>query len=97
MFAINAHYLFYVVMPFISLVGWLIYFNKKMYSSILAFSILLVIFDTKHLLKFVNEFETSTIYLDLDSIIIFAGVGCFALGLYGIIYSSIAISKTNLN
>ena len=88
--------IFMVGLPFISLVGWLIYFVKKKYSAILGFSILLVILDMQHILILFREYEVFTAQSTLHSYILWAGVCCFVLGVFGIIYSAAAM-RNNTN
>jgi hypothetical protein len=93
MFAISTPGILMVGLPLFSLIGWLIYFIKKNYSAIMGFSILLVILDMQHLLILIREFDLVTAQFNLYSFILYAGVYCFALGVYGIIYSAVAMSK----
>ncbi|MDR3580064.1 MAG: hypothetical protein P4L44_08895 [Oryzomonas sp.] len=92
MFAIGAPELFFIILPFISFVGWLIYYIKKKDAAILAFSILLIILDIQHILKLVRKYDavTSTVTY---SVVIFAGVGLFILGVYGFIFCVVSMSK----
>jgi hypothetical protein len=55
-----------------------------------------MIFDIQHLLKLVREYDAATAEVAY-SVVIFAGVGFFALGVYGFIYSVIAMSKKAAN
>lgn len=93
MLAIGTNGILMVSLPLFSLIGWLIFYIQKNYSAILGFSILLVILDMQHLLILIGDSDAVTAQLNIHSFIIYAGVFCFALGVFGIIYSAAAMFK----
>ena len=59
----------------------------------MGFSILLVILDMQHLLILIGDSDAVTAQLTIHSFIIYAGAFCFALGVFGIVYSAAAMFK----
>jgi hypothetical protein len=86
----------WIILPFALLAGWFVFYRRKKYSAILVFSILLVVFDLPHLSALNAVFSGRSIN-DTMLFVAFLGVGCLALGIYGIIYSARAMSRKSAN
>jgi hypothetical protein len=83
MIGIGLPELMYIALPMAALIAWIRVFRKKHQMAILICSILLVVVDIPHF----SLIQTDNYFFALF------GIGCFALGVFGIVYSAVAMAR----
>jgi len=101
MFGIGSFEEIYLLFGFPLAICWAVFFKKKNYPAILTISILLVVTCFPHL-SILNHFFFGDFGREAPSVlllILIFGVGFFAVGTFGIIYSAIVMARksTNIN